>query len=348
MYILGAGSSIAHSRGEFPGMRDFFNRRTRAGILRKHFSDLADYAEHRLGKHIWEDKQTDIEDLFTHLEIDRERRPVPYLEKVRIELLGFIRYLLINLQDKLLDDGGELIDFARKPGLRHPSDTIITFNWDLLLDDALFRRKILDPEGEQFSENNQYWNLVMELSARGEQTINRSILRSPYTERERERGYLLKMHGSVDWFYCSQPDCRAYNKTFPRLNPTKAQYCGECYARLDELIIPPTLNKTYHQYPLLRRIWNLAVEELRVADEIVIWGYSLPPTDYHAIWLLRQGRFSNHLKTLSLIDPAVRDKRFTERFSELFRGKLTTDQVKSYSSYGNYCAGRETLPDVQW
>jgi hypothetical protein len=70
------------------------------------------------------------------------------------------------------------------------------------------------------------------------------------------------------------------------------------------MIIPPVLKKEYRQYPLIRRIWNIASKEIESADEIIIWGYSLPPTDFLVFGLLRQAR-DKSLKRLILINPNI-------------------------------------------
>jgi hypothetical protein len=71
------------------------------------------------------------------------------------------------------------------------SDTIITFNWDIMLDNILKREEILKDRYE-INENKdvlkgQYYQFIHQLSAFGEMTWDRSIISPPYT------GYSYKL-----------------------------------------------------------------------------------------------------------------------------------------------------------
>ncbi len=72
-------------------------------------------------------------------------------------------------------------------------------------------------------------------------------------------------------------------------------------------------------------LWNIAVQEIKQANEIVIWGYSLPPTDFHSQWLLRKAD-SKNLQRVWVINPAAwkrksleADNKFRDRFVNLFK-----------------------------
>jgi hypothetical protein len=126
-------------------------------------------------------------------------------------------------------------------------------------------------------------------------------------------------------------------------------YCSECHEFLECLIIPPVLNKEYRQYPVIRRIWNLAVKEISSSNELVIWGYSLPATDFYSDWLLRQAR-SSSISKLIIIDPAVYDRRnnrlrasFIRRFYNIVRGKLEKESIILYDSFMDYLKGYNVL-----
>ncbi len=358
IYILGAGSSIGHSRGTFPSITKFFVTAKQLMLNSQgKFNKLANYVQNIFDKSIF-DKRTriNIEDLFTHIEIEIERKSSWELLEIRQQLFEIIQGVLVDLERQLHNSIGEFNDFQKMLSL---SDTIITFNWDLLLDNILKRESYL-PNYEEY-ENlkigpppyDQYVNFLLELSALGEMTMAGISIRRPYGEWKGERGYYLKAHGSVDWFYCSNEGCRGFHRVFPLSDPISPHNCSECHERLDSLLIPPILNKGYRKYPLIRRIWNLAAKELTSVNELIIWGYSLPPTDFYSFWLLRQARESSNLK-LIIINPEVRTKlrgeyrmnvEFVKKFYNIFRGKSLKESISLYSFFGDYVANKDIFKE---
>ena len=310
IFLLGAGSSIGHSAGIFPSITGFFSKANELNLQSgDDFILLAEYALKILGRNIFVARDsTDVESFFTHIEIELERNLSPDLIKVRLRLLRLIQDVLISLEKKVKDNTGEYILLVSQID---QSDTIITFNWDLLLDNYLSRKEILEHRYNKKKlgnlENAHYDQFLMALSGFGEQTWQGLSVQSPYESWSPEKGFYLKAHGSIDWSYCSNDVCRASRKVFPILKPSKTHYCFECHEPLDILIIPPVLNKGYRQYPIIRKLWNLAAREMVTVNELIIWGYSLPPTDFYASWLLRQAREAP-LDKLVLINPEVVSK----------------------------------------
>ncbi|MCK4815279.1 hypothetical protein KA005_05880 [bacterium] len=358
IYILGAGSSIGHSKGIFPSITGFFKAAKRLEIgSRKEFRQVLDYAKEATGRNLAsEGSNFDIEAFFTHIEIELERNPSPVLLAIREQLLKLIQNVFLGLSAKIAGNIGEYQDLVAK---LQQSDTIITFNWDLLLDNALNRERILAERYKKIDDKDvltgYYWQFIYQLSAFGEMTMKHVVVDAPYQKWDTDRGYYLKAHGSIDWFYCSNEHCRASRKVFPLLEPDKTHSCSECHESLSSLVIPPVLNKGYRRYPLIRRIWNVAAKELSVSDEIVVWGYSLPNTDFYAHWLLSQARKSQ-LGKLTIINPSVvgwkkraggRKKGiawgFVRRFYNIFRDKIPKESVCLYESFGDYCGNKDVL-----
>ena len=308
IYILGAGSSIGHSKRLFPSITGFFEAAKKLGLgSQKEFNLVEEYAEKVLGKPLLRGKsQIDIESLFTHIEIEIERKQSPDLLAIRQQLLKLIQGVLIGLGEKIEGQEGEYHNLSAK---LHENDTIITFNWDLLLDNILNRDNILNIcyGNKKGDLRGQYYQFMFKLSAWGEQTLGGISITEPYSAWNPGIGYYLKVHGSIDWFFCYNESCRGWRKTFPLLYPVQTHYCSECHEPLESLLVPPVLNKTYRQYPIIRRIWNLAAKEISFANELIVWGYSLPPTDFYSLWLLRQARESP-LQRITLINPSVTSK----------------------------------------
>ncbi len=353
VFVLGAGSSIGHSQQcspsadfpnaphIFPSINEFFEKAKELDLRSSHrFDRITQYAKRWFGWDVWKKKKVDIEELFTHIEIELERGRSPELLEVRQEILSLIKEILSRLAEPILGQGGECGLFQRTEILSD-TDTIVNFNWDLLLDHLLGRETLLMRWYENGSLGThhvkQYFNFLLRLSAFGEQTSAHGGIENPYTTWDGSAGYYLKMHGSIDWFYCSNERCRGAGKVFPVLKLDESHKCAECHEPLEALVIPPVLNKAYRQYPLIRRIWNIASQELRVANELIIWGYSLPSTDFHTSWLLRQAREAP-LRKVSIVNPEV-DKpsaKSIRRFTELFHDKVAGNQIFLYRSFGDY------------
>ena len=131
---------------------------------------------------------------------------------------------------------------------------------------------------------------------------------------------LLKLHGSLNWARCKKCmgivpwGIREYTQRFQH-----SSYAGNvfkeivrhlkdfshCDQQVDEepVIIPPTWNKTqYHQE--IARIWRAASDELSNAENIIVIGYSLPPTDQFFRFLYAIGTIGpSRIKNFWVFDP---------------------------------------------
>jgi len=295
---------------------------------------------------IWNDAGVNIEDVFTHLEIDIERSPTSELLGIRQALLSLIQTLLITLEGKVSDRSGEYHELVNKLG---QTDTLITYNWDLLLDNAMNRTILLERlyrERVDRSSNpvsfGPYMSFVADFTAVREWFgLRQSRLRDPYHHWRPDKGFYLKLHGSADWFYCQNTTCRAFGLVFPLLRPLESKCCADCHERLDVLIVPPVLNKDYRKNALVRRVWNVAALEIATAEELLVWGYSLPPTDFHSTWLFRQAR-EGPLKKLVLINPS---EGYFSRFVDMFRGR--TVKISAYRNYHDFINGNPVYDELK-
>jgi hypothetical protein len=121
-------------------------------------------------------------------------------------------------------------------------------------------------------------------------------------ESQARWGSLLKIHGSVNWMYCSQCHHLELGWSSRRGNPSRVghlffrplddQYanraqCPECQTRLRPILITPTHRKDYRN-PHLARIWYEAERVLQRANRVIFVGYSLPDDDVEVIYLLKR------------------------------------------------------------
>ena len=65
------------------------------------------------------------------------------------------------------------------------------------------------------------------------------------------------------------------------------QPCASCGSFLRPLIVPPTINKAFEDYPRIGVMWTLAHHHLTTANRIVFFGVSFAPSDYYLRWLFK-------------------------------------------------------------
>jgi len=370
VFILGAGASYSHSNKEFPLINDIFKVAKKELVtpllydmntLNPDYGVVERYIRTNFNKSIFDIRhQLNIEDILTNLEIDIEKSKSNDLQIVRDRVMKIILVTFFKLTSKseYYKKNGEYYLFFDK---LKDNDTIITYNWDLLLDNIFDRKRLTsklenrDLSGDVMENisKKQYLRMLIELSAYRDFTWDRTG--APY-EKYHSKGYYLKLHGSIDWLYCPNEDCGSYSKVFPVKNIIGEEYfiadykCSECSSRMKHLIIPPVLNKNYSNFPFIKKLWNIALEELKSADELVIWGYRLPPTDFYNMWLFRQK--SDKLKRVSIINPeCVRrinkklkeNNPFLKPFLDIFKASKIEPEMSYYKNYTDYVDNKKYL-----
>lgn len=139
---------------------------------------------------------------------------------------------------------------------------------------------------------------------------------------------LYKLHGSVNW------EGTVDNKEGVKVRPldpsdTKAGYGGDVF-----LMMLPFWDKKIEEPPW-STIWKSAGRQLARTTKLVVWGYSLPPTDLKSGELLRL-TLQNNLRELVVIDPS-RDARMR------WRSKFVTTRFRPYEGIEKYLADEGLL-----
>ncbi len=165
-------------------------------------------------------------------------------------------------------------DDPRKAEFR--SNTVITFNYDLVLDATL---------------------------------AELGIKRTYGLEGDTSDGLpLLKLHGSTNWALCLGCESVMVLAEQAFTPPSKFQSiacerCGKTGAR--RLLVPPSWDKSEYQ-KALRPVWKKAMEAIQNATRICIVGYSMPETDSFFKYLLTLGLAENdQLYKLIVVDKAA-------------------------------------------
>lgn len=196
-----------------------------------------------------------------------------------------------------------------------PQNTVITFNYDTVLEDSLTNWKV--PVWYGFEEGSVIYDDS-----------------SNYSRVKTEDALsVLKLHGSVNWAQPAGEDdmLRVYG-SYDYIVGTNRQ----------SVLVPPTWRKTFGG--ALSGVWNNAVKALTEATRVILVGFSIPPTDIHFRFLMAAGLQDNiSLRNIycynpeptvennlfTILKPELRDRRSVE-FLQLY----TQDLVIGHDSNG--------------
>jgi NAD-dependent SIR2 family protein deacetylase len=168
--------------------------------------------------------------------------------------------------------GSGLLDEPGQSAFR--ANSFITFNYDLVLDDAL-RRVGVTPKYHLPPE----YLLTKEAQA---SQLSCSV---------------LKLHGSTNWgicVNCANEIVILDEKVTASPAEFTARVCTKCMGpRLQPMLVPPSWDKSEYR-DIMKPIWSRAVEELKSAARICVIGYSMPEADSFFKYLIALALSENH------------------------------------------------------
>ena len=116
---------------------------------------------------------------------------------------------------------------------------------------------------------------------------------------------LLKLHGSINWYYSGMHDSRGeviYFTPPDSVPEDPGDPLPESVSDKVPFIVPPVPSKgSLVSHESVRAMWTSASQALQHADRLVIMGYSMPPNDHLISQLLRE-RFKPGAK-VEIVDP---------------------------------------------
>jgi len=193
------------------------------------------------------------------------------LIKIKNDIVGLIGDILKRKLSTLDSDATN--EFIRKIGTK---DTIISTNYDIIIDNALL--SVLKNVNYGVRVRKNIFPLIT--LSDGERRAGNYIMHEVNVGNIK----LLKLHGSLNWLFC--PRCNEIDVTIGTKGA--AEYLGQnykfvcsnsnCTAEYEPLIVTPTKYKIYENR-ILSDIWDIAKKSLKSADEIIFIGYSLPEAD---------------------------------------------------------------------
>lgn len=312
VFVLGSGFSV---RAGAPLSRSVLSSLFHRTGCTPHLRELKSYIDRFLfpGRPEWI-AETDFEEVLSRLDLIRHYRPYPDIDYTQV---SYYEDLLIGEFTKILSPehlypGHGSYDIF-KTHLK-PQDIIVSFNYDLVME------SLLASVGIDFSYC---------LDDRQGMPQNITIP-------------LLKLHGSINLYYC--PRCSrvftfstgvtGHPVTVEHQTPGKSdtavtlicRHCsqGDKTVALRHFIIAPTLFKSF-TLPALRRLWFIALQALAGASQVFFIGYSLPKADILSHQLLDFARrmAAQHQNIHIINGPRAEP----ERFHHIYGDKVVNEGV---------------------
>jgi len=206
-------------------------------------------------------------------------------------------------------------------------DAIISFNWDLLVDNIVSSSNQKQPDYSIPEES-----LKVSLN---ESPSNGSLCCLPFKPK------LLKLHGSMNWMDCRK--CKIVNvylldgKTAAEWYIEHREKACSCGSPMNPLIIAPTLLKSYKARPF-GSVWTEATRVLAKADEIIVVGYSLPVTDLRAKWLFRESTAGERPIHILLFDKSPEEDKL-RRWREVLHNRSIDAETGGIREAAKYLVG---------
>lgn len=188
-----------------------------------------------------------------------------------------------------------------------PRDTIISFNYDCVVDEALRAAG----SGKWAAKYGYAFSLPSRVQDLGHRHWSPEV---PATKAI-ETVYLLKLHGSLNWQLPSEPGGEIVLKQRLHRQRGTPQFT----------IIPPGGSKEERGGPIFDDLWRKAERALRNARSIAVLGFSFTPGDLHvqAVVRLAMAR-SSSLRRLIIANPSKDDR---EQIRAVFAQRLRSDVV---------------------
>lgn len=335
LFVLGAGASYALSdvdvrkrtfaRTVTPLDKDFLKRlqhfRPKRGWQRNAFSlleeqwlDREEFVEHGLERAII--KRVSQFEFLSSLHPRKARGKAQNSAYINT-LSHLIADFLLGCKSNSSGNTKRFTNWLFPPGteVKDYKNRVITFNYDTLIERPLLERGV--------SKKKIYFD---RLANRYEDGLRRNA------DEKFLHPLVLKLHGSVNW-RCAQsdfekmivgeaaPDERFHIWSEDHNSPDPKD-------SFSPLIVPPIPNKPITAVSIFLHLWTTAYEYLHEAEELVIVGYSCPPTDTLARTMFTHFEAAN-LAKVTIVDP---DALALARYRDLMPPKVARTAKWSYFS----------------
>lgn len=304
--------------GPIPGL-DHFTR---------NLNKMYGYGDSETDTTVYDDDRLNLESVMTHFYLEHELLDLSdgnlgilstVSRRVRVlnELLANV--ITESLRGPICKKHTHLAEKMRK------GDVIWNFNYDLLMDNALYMQKKLTDSGYvmrfDYTLVDDNWEGFKEAP-------------SDVT--------MFKLHGSLNWLKCTECGCNLllrYKKSVPELwtsvRNIRSVGCPKCgrttnMLGLERIIIPPSLVKSFGEIEV-RYLWKYACS-LSNIDSLVVIGFRFAEQDPEVEMLLRN-MFENGMIPsdipIHIVNP--RPQKVEERFKSIFtKSEITHEPPNSF------------------
>lgn len=205
-----------------------------------------------------------------HFGDPKSSSPIDELPAVRDLIVQALCFSLAQYHEG--HPGPTTCDFIKRI---RPADSMITTNWDLLLDATRHRR--FGSKADDYGTTGS-----VELA-------HTDITEGNGDGGDGPRPKLLKLHGSLSWRYCQRCQRLVIDPLHHVAGEREKQAVCICNYKYSELIVTPGFIREYRNVHLLN-IWREALETLVLSSHWVFIGYSLPADDVGIRTLLLKAR----------------------------------------------------------
>ena len=198
----------------------------------------------------------------------------------------------------------------------------VTFNYDDILDEVLWQiSQITRPSHSMaWNPNNGYGFFCRSAP---------QVVWGGWTGMaEPSSSLVLKLHGSVNWYirlgYISpySIDAIAHSEDWCSNTGISDETIQQINIHLESepFIVPPVLMKSsLVEQPIIRLLWEIAYDSLRLAKEITFIGYSLPITDIAATFLFRESiRPNTRIKVINFAETEEEKAMILSSYRKVF------------------------------
>lgn len=203
----------------------------------------------------------------------------------------------------------------------YSSDVLVSFNYDVLLDLAFYQHRL--PVDYALGQNTPQLGSIPLLKLHGSMNwVKHADCR--FASQNSTEVQLLGFDGGQALLERGDRDARFWG--YRHLRDTKCTNPGCNYSGvLAPVFVPPTWSKSPVQAGI-PEVWNRAVSELESAEQIVVIGYSMPPTDTFFQYLIALGMRKNlKLKRVVIVNPD-NSPDFIKRYREIFAQDVQVSQ----------------------
>lgn len=269
VYVLGAGAS--YDAGG-PLIRDFFSRSRAndAKIYPRRFDNSSRYLTIEALYHSWagNEYQPNMEKFFQQVSLNKitGEKFVDPRTQVKLDPETVERYLTWYIASYIRHSVAAqrmpryYSDFAQSMEKRGKRYSVITFNYDMVLENAIIREL-------------------------GSVDYGFGPIRGLKDFTDPDAVKVIKLHGSLNWLRCPLCGNLEISKQ-PVAHVFRREVCGSrCNGLKEPVIVPPVQNKEEYLGPR-NEVWSNARRTLSKADRLIVIGYSLPDFDVAARQLL--------------------------------------------------------------